>query len=234
MNNFRRLIDGYVKHYNKAFWLIFAAAGSSYIASVSLGIQGLDLALGLIITAAGIHRLGAELAYRRLRASHQDAVRAVNELLQWAEKSYDYTRAFKERHERRLFRQDQRRGELENKLEEQFRSAVKKIIDLENKLNSLMRGLGAAKPAQPMPPAAPAPASRPARPRPGPKVADISRTQRAAIALAREQGRITNKDYRQRFRVSEKKAYNDLSEMEGMGLLKRRGQGRSTHYVLAF
>lgn len=236
MNGFRRLIELYTQHYNKMFWLLFAVAGAVYIAAIFWIISPfhLDLVLGLIIIFAGIHRLGAEFIHRSLRKSQDETVRAVNELLQWAEKSYDYTRAFKDRHERRIYRLDQKRAALEDKLEEQFRSAVKKIIELENKLNRLARALGEERaPPRPEKPARQPRAEVKKRP-PGPRLADLTRTQQAAVSFIRERGRITNKEYRQRFRVSEKKAFNDLTTLHKIGLLKRRGQGRSTHYVLAF
>jgi predicted HTH transcriptional regulator len=166
-----------------------------------------------------------------------DSERNIKELLMWAEKSYDYTRAFKESHERRLHRLDTKRGALEKKTEEEFRSAVKKVIELENKLNRALKVFVEGKPVTRTPESPPVPVRR----EPSPpsdyleaRLRDLNRNQSRAIQHLRKKGRITNKDYRKIFRVSDKKAYSELMALTQMGLLKRRGKGRNTHYILAF
>ena len=117
---FTRFMDSYQKHFNKIFWILFILAGAIFIAAQVVGIidsYNLDLVLGLVLVVAGIHRLGTEYTHRSLKRIQDDTVRSVNELLQWAEKSYDYTREFKDRHEKRIHRLDQKRGELESKVE---------------------------------------------------------------------------------------------------------------------
>ena len=41
-------------------------------------------------------------------------------------------------------------------------------------------------------------------------------------------------DYRNMFNMSDKKAYNEIMFMFQKGIIKRKGRGRSTHYVLGF
>ncbi len=242
MNGFNRITDMYLSHYNKLFWLLFAIAGGIFIASVLLGILSmmyLDLVLGIVLVAAGIHRTGDEFFNRSIKSAHEDSVRTINELLQWAEKSYDYTRDFKDRHERRFHRLDRKRAEHENKTEDLFRDAVKKIIQIENRVNKALKTIEQPHREISMPPRAdpvPARTGEPAVTRSSiqPRLKDLSPTQTRAIQYLRKAGRITNREYRKGFRVSEKRAYNELVSMYQMGLLKREGRGRSTHYVLAF
>ncbi len=236
MNGFNHILDTYLCHYSKLFWLLFTLAGTMFIATVSLGLVSLfylDVILGVALVVVGIHMLGEEFSHRRIRKSQDDSVRAINELLQWAEKSYDYTRAFKDRHEMRIYRLDHKRAEHENKVEEQFRSAVKKVIELENKLNKAVRSLEQEKNLITK-------LDRVARDilkerqfieR---RVLDLSLTQLRALQFLRRRGRLTNKDYRRQFKVSDKKAYNELMALSQKGLIKRQGKGRTTHYVLAF
>jgi len=236
MIGFNRAIEWYVRHYNKLFWLFFVAAGALFVAASALGMLNqwyAEILLGLLLVVVGIHRIGEEFFNRKLRESQDTSVRTINELLQWAEKSYDYTRAFKERHEKRLFHLDQRRADLENRLDEQFRSAVKKIIDLENRMNRELRALAAPAPAA----SAEAVSSGASLPRAAPKEArltDLSSNQLKVIQFLRREGSITNKDYRRLFRVSDKKAYNELVFLSKLGLIRRKGKGRNTHYVLGF
>jgi hypothetical protein len=236
MNGFNRLLGVYLTHYNRAFWMLFAIAGAMFVFTGITGLTSffyLDVILGVVIVFAGIHRLGEEFSHRSMRSSHDDAVRAINELLQWAEKSYDYTRAFKDRHEKRIYRLDQKRTEHESKVEDQFRSAVKKVIELENKLNKTVRSLeqekGLITRLDKM-----AKDLLKERQFVERRILDLSDTQFRALQLLRKQGRLTNKDYRTRFRVSDKRAYGELMALIQKGLIKRQGKGRTTHYVLAF
>ncbi|MEA3340825.1 MAG: helix-turn-helix domain-containing protein [Chloroflexota bacterium] len=53
-----------------------------------------------------------------------------------------------------------------------------------------------------------------------------------AMLFAREQGRVTNRDYRQLNQVSNKTAYLELGELMAKGLLKRQGAGKAVEYIL--
>jgi hypothetical protein len=242
MDGLNQILDRYLIHYNKLFWLLFALAGGIFIITVILGYVSLlylDIILGVALVVVGVHMLGEEFHNRTLRNDMNESVRTINELLQWAEKSYDYTRAFKDRHEKRLFSLDQKRADHEAKVEDQFRSAVKKIIEMENKLNKTLKSLAQGMPITPAPQvsittSAPiveeALPSKPAEPR----LSDLNKSQLKAVEFLRKTGRITNRDYRKMFRVSDKKAYNELTFLERIGLIRREGQGRNTHYVTAF
>jgi hypothetical protein len=236
MNGFNRILSAYLCHYSKLFWLLFTLAGAIFISTVLLGFVSLfylEIILGVALVVVGIHMLGEEFSHRSIRKSQDDSVRAINELLQWAEKSYDYTRAFKDRHERRIYRLDHKRAEHEKKVEEQFRSAVKKIIEMENKLNKAVRSLEQEKDLinrlEKM-----ARELLKERQLIEGRVLDLSQTQLSALQFLRKHERMTNKDYRQQFKVSDKKAYNELMALIQKGLIKRQGKGRTTHYVLAF
>jgi chromosome segregation ATPase len=236
MNGFNRLLELYLYQYNRLFWILFTIAGGVFIFTVIWGFVSLlylDLILGVALVVIGIHRLGEEFSFRNIRKSQDEYVRALNELLQWAEKSYDYTRAFKDRHEKRIFNLDQKRAKLEDKLEDEFRSAVKKIIEMENKLNKAVRSLDQEKTLitklDKM-----AKELLKERQFVERRLLDLTQTQFRALQFLRRTGRLTNKDYRQQFKVSDKKAYNELMAMAHKGLIKRQGKGRTTHYVLAF
>ena len=229
-------MDTYLCHYSKLFWPLFALAGAMFIATVSLGLVNLfylDVILGVALVVVGVHMLGEEFSHRSIRKSHDDSVRAINELLQWAEKSYDYTRAFKDRHERRIYRLDHKRAEHEKRVEGQFRSAVKKVIELENKLNKAVRSLEQEKNLITK-------LDRMARDLLKERqfierrVLDLSLTQFRALQFLRKHGTLTNKDYRRQFKASDKGAYNELMALTQKGLIKSQGKGRTTHYVLAF
>ncbi|MBM4431382.1 MAG: DeoR family transcriptional regulator [Chloroflexi bacterium] len=61
----------------------------------------------------------------------------------------------------------------------------------------------------------------------------LNERQQGAIVYLREQGRITNREYRSLFEVSYDTAYRDLRDLLEKGLVKRQGKGRATYYVLS-
>lgn len=60
--------------------------------------------------------------------------------------------------------------------------------------------------------------------------AEISPRQLQALTLVRQNGAITNRQYRELTGVSQKQAVRDLNELVQMGQLQRVGSGRSTRY----
>jgi ATP-dependent DNA helicase RecG len=59
----------------------------------------------------------------------------------------------------------------------------------------------------------------------------LNERQIKAVEYLSEQGKITNREYRQMFDVSQKTAADDLSGLMEKQLVKRQGAGRSTIYV---
>ncbi|MEM7133073.1 MAG: tetratricopeptide repeat protein [Chloroflexota bacterium] len=55
--------------------------------------------------------------------------------------------------------------------------------------------------------------------------------QQQALLHIQTHGQITNRGYQELTQVSQKQAVRDLNEMIVLGVIERRGKGRSTHYV---
>ena len=66
------------------------------------------------------------------------------------------------------------------------------------------------------------------------KLSDLNLRQSSSIDTIRKKGRITNKEYAEMFKLTNKTAYRDLNKMVSSGLLNREGKGRNTSYTLAF
>lgn len=60
----------------------------------------------------------------------------------------------------------------------------------------------------------------------------LNERQRQALLHIQTHGQITNRGYQELTEVSQKQAVRDLNEMMELGLIERRGKGRSTHYVV--
>jgi ATP-dependent DNA helicase RecG len=61
----------------------------------------------------------------------------------------------------------------------------------------------------------------------------LNERQARVLAILAERGRITNREYRELFSVSNATAYADLTELVEKGLIKRAGVGRGAFYRLA-
>jgi len=64
------------------------------------------------------------------------------------------------------------------------------------------------------------------------KMVKFNDRQRQALEYVREQGSISNQEYRQAFGVSNKTAYQDLKALIELGMLQKVGHGKQTRYVL--
>jgi len=229
-------LEWYTFHYNKFFWLIFLAAGITFIAGLVWSITLVfyfQVLLGALIITAGVHRLGEELNSRSLKRVQARIDRDIDEIIQWMTKSHDYTLSFKNRHENRLMRLDKKRADLENRFDSHSDGMAKKMIEVENKVNRTLKraerdALVLDKIEQM--------AKEMIREKDilERRILDLSARQVRALKQIRKSGQITNKEYRVSYKVSEKSAYNELRDLESKGLITKKGRGRTTHYVLAF
>lgn len=61
---------------------------------------------------------------------------------------------------------------------------------------------------------------------------DLNERQREAVDYVREEGKITNREYRDLTEVSRKTAKKDLADLVEKEVFRKKGKGRGTHYIL--
>ena len=61
----------------------------------------------------------------------------------------------------------------------------------------------------------------------------LNERQQRAVLYVQEHGLITSREYRAINRIGKTMAYRELTDLVERGLLERRGEGRSTRYVLS-
>jgi len=61
---------------------------------------------------------------------------------------------------------------------------------------------------------------------------ELNERQKKALGYLKRQGKIANRDYRELFGVVRDTAHRDLIDLLDKGLVKKRGVGRGTCYVL--
>jgi|GEM_PF-1629611 len=195
-----------------AFWIFFIFAGAVLIAGLITSVIIADLLLAAIVIAIGFHGLLEEHAHRENKKVFRRLDNSLQQLAEWIEKSHLFTKSVHEKHELRLHHLDVKRALTEQKLEKKDRELSRRIVDLENKFNSLKKILS------------------------GEKYKPLSTFEKRiarAITVLRKEGMINSSVYSRRIRVSRKVANNDLKKMAGMRIVRKRGKGRNAYYILA-
>ena len=101
---------------------------------------------------------------------------------------------------------------MERRLEKKNRELSKKVIEIENKFNSIKKSLS------------------------GEKYKPLTKPEKRyarAIKMLRKAGLITTSVYSRRIGVSKSIARKDLKKMIDIGIIRKRGRGRNVYYILA-
>ena len=61
----------------------------------------------------------------------------------------------------------------------------------------------------------------------------LSERQKKAISYIKRNGKITNKEYRELFEVTDRTALRDLKQLVEVGLLQKQGHRRNSHYIIS-
>lgn len=60
---------------------------------------------------------------------------------------------------------------------------------------------------------------------------DLTENQSKIISFIQENGKITNSETRNLLDISSQSAYKNLQKLQDLGIVTRKGSGRSTHYI---
>ena len=236
-----------MNQWNRIFWAFFVFIGLVVIFGTLFRALYIEVLLGLVVIIIGIHKLGEEKHSINMEDAQRRVSRNMDYMIHWSNSMHDYVKGMKDRHEYRLHHLDSKRAEMEKKIEDNYKDLVRKLLELENRMNELANagviahrpqirsGRGTA-PKMNLSIAKPGEITVPAiKPAPeGERLADLSERQIGAIKVIRSRGRISTKEYTNLFKVSDRTAQNDLKDMIKKELIKRVGEGARTHYVMAF
>jgi hypothetical protein len=195
-----------------AFWIFFILAAATLIAGLIASVIIADLLLAAIVIAIGFHGVLEEYTARENRKAFKRLDSSLQQLGEWIEKSHLFTKNMHEKHELRLYHLDTKRAQGEQRLEKRNRELSRRIVDIENKLNSLKKSLS------------------------GERYKPLTKFEKriaTAITVLKKEGMINASVYSRRIRVSANIARNDLKKMSDMKIVKKRGKGRGAYYILA-
>jgi len=136
----------FVTHYNKVFWALFLAAVAVLLGGLFGNLPLFDVLLALILIVIALHKVEEDVLHSKIdyEKTYTDAnIRRMNHLLG---NHHIFTRNLKDVHEYRLHNLDTRRAELDFRLEQNYRELVRKIIEVENKLNDLSKKVRSSSP----------------------------------------------------------------------------------------
>ncbi len=131
------------RHWEKIFWLLFAAMSLSLIGgAIAHAISfGMFVILGLIIVIIGAGKLAEELTNMKVLGYQDDIYKKLTSISQQLEKTFDLASRHKRTTDYRVHKLEKRRIDTDIKLEKRYRELVSKILEIENKVNRLEKAM---------------------------------------------------------------------------------------------
>lgn len=233
MNGENRFFYAIGTNRNKIFWFLFMILGVILITGMITSVYYIDVLLGMFLVIIGFYKFGEEFITSSMRKDHQRFYEDIENVMEWLTHSYEFTKRLKDTHENRIHHLDSKRAEMNSKIDKNYRELVRKIIEVENRLNKTSKEVEREKNlADRVDKLAGLLVSE--RRMLERKLFDVTERQHKALRMVRDAGRITTGDYVKRFGVRDKTALAEINELVRKGFLRRRGKGRAVHYVLGF
>jgi hypothetical protein len=130
-----------MKQWNRAFWILFIITAALVVAAMIVRILYLDIMLGFLVVSIGIIKLSEEFSSREITHSHDDIRDNIRYLSHQVDASHLFSRRVKEKHEHRFLKLDNKRNDIDEKIENNYDSLAKKIIQNENRLNDVTKAV---------------------------------------------------------------------------------------------
>jgi hypothetical protein len=197
---------------NIAFWAFYMLTAAVLISGLIANAILAAILLSLLVITAGFQGLLEEVTARGNRKAIRRIDESIQQVSDWVQRSYFFSKEIKERFDLRFHNIDTKRSQLEQVVQKNNRELKKRLIETENKLNSLKRSIAAE------------------RPKP---LTVFERRIGRAVKLARREGMVTTAMYSRSIRVSRTVAWSDLKKLSGMRIVRKRGKGRNAYYILA-
>ncbi len=126
---------------NKAFWITFAATAFASLGTAAGDFFLFGIFMAIFTVLIGLAKLDHDVAKKELHKSFNRIENELHEIMKNFEKGIYYTSKTSDKIEKRIYRIDAKRAELDRKTEKLFRDAVRKIVELENNLNKIRKAM---------------------------------------------------------------------------------------------
>ncbi len=131
------------RHWDKIFWIVFVVMGLVVVAGYAIDLISFEffIVLGLFIVIIGAGKLAEEISKHKLMNYQDDLYKKIHQISNHLERTFNLANSYKNKTEFRLYKLDQRRKEVEIKIEKSYRDLARKIIELENKTRRISKFL---------------------------------------------------------------------------------------------
>ncbi len=135
-------MEWYFEHWGKAFWIIFIVTAVFLVGMMTFfNFFPFDIIFALVVIVLGVGKLSEEYRNRKIMTYQDDLYRKVHDISQQLEHTFDLTSKNMVKYDHRFFKIFKLRDEYGNKLDKFQRDLVKKMINIENKLNRVTKYL---------------------------------------------------------------------------------------------
>jgi hypothetical protein len=122
-------------NWNRVFWAAFVILGAAVIVGYAARVLYLDVLFGLLVVGIGAAKLAEEIAHRRMHLRERmmhDSIKYLTRQVDSAASTAEHLRGSADS---RFFRIDSRLRELGDNLDDKYEDSVKKVVQMENRLN---------------------------------------------------------------------------------------------------
>ncbi len=131
------ILDFLDRQKTRIFWILFIIMGIFLIGGILVNVIIIDILLGLIIIVIGVQKLDGEWHKKRMENEQGKIKETLGYMAEWVNASHGYMKKIRNSSENRIFRLDNERVDLDKKMEKSYRELVRKICELENKMNEI-------------------------------------------------------------------------------------------------
>lgn len=119
---------------NGIFWILFAVLGILLLIGISP-----QLIVGVMIISLGIYKLDFDIQQKKRKEERESLQVTLGELKEWMQKEYEYIRAVEAKYDQRFFHSGTEKAKTGKRMEKEYRELVRKLLQLENKMNDISR-----------------------------------------------------------------------------------------------
>ncbi len=127
--------------FNKLFWLFFILTGFLVVLGLASRVYFLDILLGVMLIAMGLNKLEIEMKHNRSERERMNTEHRIRSLDNMVSDTHSSLTGIRSSHELRVHKLDTKRVDQEKKIEANYRDLVRKIFNMENKMNVIAKAI---------------------------------------------------------------------------------------------
>ncbi len=127
--------------FNGLFWVLFVVIGALVILGLVYRVLFLDVLLGIMLVALGLNKLEIEMKHTRSERERAETESRISGLDSAVSDARSFLKGTRSSHELRIHKLDTKRADQDKRIEDNYRDLVRKIFELENKMNVIAKAI---------------------------------------------------------------------------------------------